>query len=69
MSKWGKCLGYTGTPCPNCGRYRLERYECGKEICEKCEWCPQEQRYVDWKETYEEIEENEILKGAENDNL
>lgn len=47
MSKWGKCLGYSSEPCPNCGRYRLERYENGKEICEKCEWCPQDENYID----------------------
>ena len=23
--------------CPNCGRYRLEQYENGKDRCEKCE--------------------------------
>lgn len=63
MNEWSKCLGYTGTPCTNCGRYRLERYANGKERCEKCEWCPQEQRYVDWKETVD-IEENEVLKGG-----
>ena len=63
MNEWGECLGYTGTPCTNCGRYRLERYEGGKERCEKCEWCPQEQRYVDWKETYQ-TEENDISKGG-----
>ena len=31
MSKFGKCLGYTGTPCPNCGRYRIELYENNKD--------------------------------------
>ena len=54
MDNWSECLGYTGTPCPNCGRFRLERYANGKEVCEKCEWCPQDQAYVDrekmWKE-------------------
>lgn len=34
-------------PCPNCGRYRLENYENGKQVCEKCNWCPQENDYVD----------------------
>lgn len=56
MTKWGKCLGYTGTPCPNCGRYRLEKYENGKEICEKCEWCPQENKYIDdWSEVFPDL--------------
>jgi hypothetical protein len=51
---WGKCLGYTGKPCANCGRYRVERYENGHEICDKCNWCPQEDRYVEWEEFYPE---------------
>ena len=46
MDEWGKCVGYSSDPCPNCGRHRLERYENGKEVCEKCRWCPQEERYV-----------------------
>lgn len=53
-ANWGKCLGYTGKPCPNCGRVRLERYDNGKEVCEKCEWCPQEGRYIDREEMYAE---------------
>lgn len=32
----GFCLGYTGKHCINCGRYRVERYSTGVEICEKC---------------------------------
>lgn len=52
MSKWEKWLGYAGTPCPNCGRYRLELYDNGKERCEKCAWCPQENRYVEDEEIY-----------------
>jgi len=35
----GKILGYTDKECPNCGRLRVEKFECGKEICEKCHWC------------------------------
>ena len=52
MSEYGKWLGYSSDPCPNCGRVRLERYENGKEVCEKCGWCPQENRYVDIEEIY-----------------
>jgi len=55
----GKCLGYTGKPCPNCGRFRVERYENGKEICEKCEWCLQEGGYVDRERMYTEDTDNE----------
>ena len=43
---YGKCLGYSGEPCPKCGRVRLERYEDGHDVCEKCMWSPQENRYV-----------------------
>lgn len=49
MADWGKCLGYTGTPCPNCGRYRLELYENSnsKRVCEKCNWCVEDESYID----------------------
>lgn len=44
-SQWG--LGeYSGTKCPNCGRYRLCICPNGKHRCEKCEWVPEENRYV-----------------------
>lgn len=32
----GKNLGYIDKKCINCGRYRVEKYSSGKEICEKC---------------------------------
>lgn len=53
MSKFGKCLGYLNTPCPNCGRYRLELYENNKSVCEKCEWCVEDEEYVDVYAEYE----------------
>ena len=53
-AEWGKYLGYSADPCPNCGRYRLERYENGKEVCEKCGWCPQDGKYVDRERMYAE---------------
>lgn len=53
MSSWGKCLGYTGTPCPNCGRYRLELYENNKRVCEKCSWCVEDESYIDRESMYE----------------
>lgn len=56
MIRLGKYLGYSPKPCPECGRYRLERYERGKEVCEKCGWCPQLKVYVDREEVYEEAE-------------
>lgn len=45
ISKFGKSLTYTGEACPKCSRYRLLRYENGKTHCEKCHWCPEDQRY------------------------
>ena len=51
MRSIGKLVGYTGEPCPNCGRLRVERYESGLEICEKCNWCEQTKSYwLDWEE-------------------
>lgn len=47
----GELIGYTGEPCPNCGRLRVERYESGLEICEKCNWCEQTKSYwLNWEE-------------------
>lgn len=43
----GKNLGYIGDDCPNCGRQRVQRWECGKDICEKCYWCIQDNGYFD----------------------
>lgn len=54
MDRWGACLGYTGEPCPNCGRIRLEKYENGKRVCEKCGWCPEDQEYIDYDNMYRE---------------
>lgn len=41
----GECEGYTGETCPNCGRVRVEHWGCGKDICEKCHWCLQDNDY------------------------
>lgn len=41
----GECKGYIETACPNCGRMRVEHWECGKDICEKCRWCIQDKAY------------------------
>lgn len=54
MCKFWKRLRYSNTPCPNCGRFRLELYENGKERCEKCAWCPQENRYIEDEEFYDD---------------
>ena len=60
--KIGKCLGYIGTPCPNCNRLRVERWSCGKDICEKCGWCIQDGTYFveDNPQHYMESEEEKI---------
>ena len=55
---FGKCLGYDSEPCPNCGRVRLENYENGKQVCEKCGWCPQNNDYVD---PYEDLKEQDYI--------
>lgn len=52
LSPFGRCLGYSSTPCPKCGRIRLENYESGKQVCEKCSWCPQDGKYVDRNDIY-----------------
>lgn len=54
MKNWGKCLGYVNTPCPNCGRHRVELYENYKRVCEKCNWCVEDETYVDRESMYEE---------------
>lgn len=36
MKDRGKCLGYINKECSNCGRLRVEKWENGEEICEKC---------------------------------
>ena len=45
MRSIGELVGYTGEPCPNCGRLRVEHYKSGLEICEKCNWCEQTKSY------------------------
>lgn len=54
MSKLGECLGYTDEECPNCGRMRVEKWSCGKRICEKCHWCIEDKKFH-----YEELEDDE----------
>ena len=61
MSKFGKCEGYRNIPCPNCGRYRLEHYSKGFDICEKCDWCVQLGEYID------RYDADEFGEGGEQD--
>lgn len=60
--RFGKCYGYCNKPCPNCGRLRLEVYENGKQVCEKCGWCPQNNDYVDPYEYWREQEYNAFVE-------
>lgn len=55
MQDLGKCLGYVEEPCPNCGRVRVERYSGGKHICEKCNWCIEDEEYFDWDRYDDEV--------------
>lgn len=54
MSKTGKLvvyLGYSETPCPECGRLRVEVWSNGRQECEICHWSPVEWRYImPWEE-------------------
>ena len=43
----GECLGYTGKPCTQCGRVRVEAYENGDKVCEKCHWNETTKEYED----------------------
>ena len=63
MSKLGDLIGYVGEPCPNCGRVRVRHWGCcGKHICEKCNWCIEDNAYY-FEEDEEECDMGfEILK-------
>lgn len=54
MSRFGEWQGYIGEPCKNCGRYRVEHYSSGFEICEKCRWCEQFHKYIPDDEFYDD---------------
>ncbi|XZN14437.1 hypothetical protein ACSW9O_15330 (plasmid) [Clostridium perfringens] len=34
----GKCLGHIEEECINCGRLRVEKFENGDEVCERCKF-------------------------------
>jgi len=38
-------IEYTGKECPNCGRVRVELWNNGERICEKCNWNIDKQEY------------------------
>ena len=47
QSKW-RLGGYENLEngCEKCGRSRVCKCPNGKHRCEKCNWCPEEKRYV-----------------------
>lgn len=45
-SNFGEDEGYTGESCFKCSRHRVIHYSKGFDICEKCGWCKQLNRYV-----------------------
>lgn len=45
----GNNIGYADSVCQNCGRQRVEKYESGLEICEKCHWCIQTSNFWWWE--------------------
>ena len=55
----GEILHYTGAPCSNCGRGRVELYANGEQRCEKC----------DWNLTKGEYEPFELIVDTVRDNL
>lgn len=42
----GKLIGYTGEECKNCGRVRVEQWENGDKVCEKCSWDQVKEEYA-----------------------
>ena len=54
MNNLGELLEYTGEPCPNCGRVRVQKWSCGKHICEKCNYCIEDDKYY-----YEEWDDDD----------
>ena len=68
MLKVGEEVGYTGEECVNCGRVRVLHYSKGLDICEKCRWCKQWNRYIYDEEFYDDEEEIDYgLKGENNE--
>lgn len=55
MRNLGEYLGYVNKDCPNCGRHQVEGWSSGIEICEKCNWCIQDNCY--YLDTEDEPEE------------
>ncbi|MFS8189500.1 hypothetical protein ACMG4J_22590 [Rossellomorea marisflavi] len=45
MKDRGKWVGYTDNECIECGRLRVELWENGDEICEKCNMSQETKEY------------------------
>lgn len=45
--KEDKIIGYQPQDCINCGRHRVELYESGMLVCEKCGFNQKTKEYVD----------------------
>jgi len=69
MLKVGECQGYANEDCPNCGRHRVEHYSKGFDICEKCHWCVQLNRYISDDEFYDEEENYSWLEAGDTDEV
>jgi uncharacterized OB-fold protein len=41
----GKLIGYISEECKSCGRVRVELWENGDKICEKCGWNQDTEEY------------------------
>lgn len=64
----GVCLGYTNEECPICGRIRVEKWSCGKHVCEKCRWIVEDERYYVEEEECN-IQWPDTLRLRRNDNV
>lgn len=65
MQDLGEWLGYDSESCPNCGRVRVERYSSGKHICEKCNWCIEDEGYyIEEEPEYEGVTLDESWREA-----
>jgi len=45
MDDKGELIGYTEDACNNCGRMRVELYENGDRVCERCNWNQNKNKY------------------------
>ena len=57
----GDFLHYTGAPCSNCGRGRVELYANGEQRCDDCYWNLTKREY----EPFELSDENDVKKSSQ----